>query len=284
MRKGKGRSCHLFLLLSIILMILPTFQVQAASKTTVYVVASIKYKGSSEDGKESFTQKISYNKNGLITKINTPNIASIKQTFTYGKKNRLKKLVKKTANGGLKGTATTTYSYKNGLLYTKKTVNIGGGTELFTYTWKNGVITSAEFLDGWKNDDGSVTSTKHDLTFTYKKGHVVKQTDKNEHGTNVAKVTLDNKGNVIKGAYYMNGEKNVEFVYSAGITYDKSTKRMKKAKTKFHRPMMRGTDNYTKTIKYKKIKVSKKNVELIKEQQWQLLNANLNQSGIGFAW
>ena len=59
---------------------------------------------------------------------------------------------------------------------------------------------------------------------------------------------------------------------------------MKKAKTKFHRPMMRSTDNYTKTIKYKKIKVSKKNVELIKEQQWQLLNANLNQPGIGFAW
>ena len=47
---------------------------------------------------------------------------------------------------------------------------------------------------------------------------------------------------------------------------------------------MRGTDNYTKTIKYKKIKVSKKNVKLIKEQQWQLLNANLNRLGIGFAW
>lgn len=265
-------------------MILPAYQVHAASKTTVYVVESIKYKGNSEDGKENFTQKISYNKNGLITKINTPNIASIKQTFTYDKKNRLKKLVQTTAHGGLKGTVTTAYSYKNGLLYTKKTVNIGGGTESFTYTWKNGVIKSAEFLDSWKTSDGSVVSLKHDLTYTYKKGHVVKQTAKNEQGTNVAKVTLDNKGNAIKGAYYMNGEKNVEFVYSAGITYDKSTKRMKKAKTKFHRPMMRGTDNYTKTIKYKKIKVSKKNVELIKEQQWQLLNANLNQAGISFAW
>ena len=67
-------------------------------------------------------------------------------------------------------------------------------------------------------------------------------------------------------------------------TYDKATKRMKKSKTRFRRSMMRGTDNYTKTIKYKKIKVSKKNVKLIKEQQWQLLNANLNRLGIGFAW
>ena len=284
MKKLKGRLRHLILFFTIILMILPAYQVQAESKKTVYVVASIKYKGSSEDGKENFTQKISYNKKGLITKINTPNKASIKQTFSYDKKNRLKKLVKTTANGGLKGTATTTYSYKNGLLHTKKTVNIEGGTEFFTYTWKNGVITSAEYLDSWKNNDGSVSGTKHSLTFKYKKGHVVEQTDKNVYGTNVAKVTLDKKGNAIKGAYYMNGEKNKDFVYSADITYNKSTKRMKKAKTKFHRPMMRGTDNYTKTIKYKKIKVNKKYVKQIKEQQWQLLNANLNQSGIGFAW
>ena len=97
-------------------------------------------------------------------------------------------------------------------------------------------------------------------------------------------VLLKNLNTVTPANENLNGDHIIYITNSANITYDKSRKRMKKAKTKFHRPMMRGTDNYTKTIKYKKIKVSKKNVELIKEQQWQLLNANLNQSGIGFAW
>lgn len=120
---------------------------------------------------------------------------------------------------------------------------------------------------------GETRSTSTNMSYAYKKGHLVKQT--NETGTSgniVFTYGYDKKGNLKKvtdprptsGTYGTTKYTN---------TYDKKTKMLKKRSEK----RGSGAAYATTTYKYKKIKV--KNAALAKKiaaQQWSIINNNNN--------
>ena len=238
---------------------------QSNTKKTLYIISSISVK---ENGKTT-PIKLSYNKNGLLKKIDASYSDSrITQSFYYDNSNQLTKRIMKGSDYGSKVNVTYLYTWKKGKL--KKIVTDFSGndtcTTVFKYNSQNLISSQAVTYSG--------DSFKFTTDFTkYKKGHRVKAKgyDKYEAG-------LDKKGNI---TYYWLGE----YVGNqASIKYDKNG-RVKTLKRTFTTGMY-GSDKHTQNLNfsYKQISVPKKVGDLIAEQQWTLINNARSYNDVSFAW
>ncbi|SFB17388.1 hypothetical protein SAMN05216249_111100 [Acetitomaculum ruminis DSM 5522] len=254
----------------------------ASSKKTIYVVSSVKVNGTTANGKENYKSSVSYNKYGLLTKINNNGSENITDTFTYDKNQRLTKFTEKIGTGDAKDINTTNYSYKNGKLCKSTRNRQDGDKVVTTYTWKNGLITSSTLVTSWLQN-GKTESVTTKSSYKYKNNHVCYAKDSSNGYKNEFFITHDKKGNVTKFVYKNNSNKKAILNVSSKITYDKN-KRATKIVNEFKSPFLDKAEKFTKTVTYKKITVDKKYASAIANQQWQLLNANFNSIGIGFAW
>ena len=197
--------------------------------------------------------------------------------YTYANNGLLKKSV---ASNNMDGKTTTTYAYNGAVLKNKKLV-YSGGTNTVAYTAnKNGKITkatqtipqssgkiarnyTAKYKSGninrisWKEIfemNGEKTTSNDVCTYTYKNGRVATRT---LYGTKTT-YAYDAKGNVknIGGSKYKNK-------YNAKKQLVKTTQ----SETGF---------KYTKTYKYRAIKVKASLADKVQAQQWSLINDNLN--------
>lgn len=256
-----------------ILAVTAPFKAEAASKKAVYVISSIKTKGQGRLGvEENYTKKIKYNSKGLITNISQPDSEDISYSFKYDNKGRVKRFTEKIGKGSHKATSIYTYHYKAGRLQKRILSSTNGDANTNTFTYNNkGRITAAKVESTWKEETGEIGSETHILQFKYQKGHVVKQTGL--FGMTMTR-TLDKHANISSYVMTMpDGSVMNESYLQAHFTYNKS-KRIKTRKFRYRNPMMDHEENLTQTVKYKKIKVNKKYVDLIKAQQWQLMNAD----------
>lgn len=230
----------MLMLLLVVLFTFETFnctKVSAASKKEyVYVLIS------SDDGyKKTYT----YNKNGLITKIDEGGSAV---TYKYDSKKRIKKCDYTGAPGTIRH-STVTYSYdKKGRIYK---LNSEGShlsnTYCFTYSYdkNNKVVKVIEDFSGHGADS----------KYSYNKS---KQIIKKTSGNSIYNYAYDKRGNL----------KSVKNTYSS----TEYTNKYNKNKCLIKRTTSTGNTKKVCTFKYKKIKVDKKYVKQIKEQQWALLN------------
>ncbi len=262
--RSKSVAWIIAIVLMASLLFLPYHPAKAAAKEKIYVVSAMKL----NDGMTTLTNNKT-NKKGFIKTIKSP--IDI-QTFTYGKKFRLKKYVSQVISGDFKGTDTWTYTWKKGLLK-KKTGKSADGTETQTYTYnkKKQIKSSA---NTWSNSEGTNVSQS---SYKYKKGHVAKETAKGTGWTNVITYKFDKRKNVTSVSAISNG-RQVSY-YKAAITYKKKGPSI--IKTRRKNPMMDKEENLTISFTYKKIKVKKSYVKAIKEQQWKLIN---NAGCCSFAW
>jgi len=223
----------------------------AGGKTSVWVIdkAVTKYTGAKS------TDTITYNKNGLVTchKSVTKGEDNYNETYSdnygYTSKSAFKKFIVK-INGEKQGSFTFTLNSKG---YVTKSVQKSTTTgNKYAYTYKY-------------NKKGQVSSIKSKReTFTYKfnsKGLLSQITMKsNEGDKSVFGYKYDSKGNLTKGLYNKKTERTYKNTYKNG---------------RLAKQVVKGTDGtvmYTCTYTYKKVKVPKSLVKMIKEQQGILAN------------
>ena len=206
---------------------------------------------------------------GLVSKTTTK--------YTYGKNGLMTKSV---SSNNMDGKTTTTYSYNGAVLKNKKMAYSGGSNTVAYTANKNGKITkavavmpqpngkitrtyTAKYKSGninkisWKEVfemDGEEAVFNDACTYTYKNGRVASRT---MYGSKTTYV-YDAKGNLknIGGSKYNNK-------YNAKKQLVKTTQ----SETGF---------KYTKTYKYKAIKVKASIADKVQAQQWSLINNNLN--------
>lgn len=266
-----ARSALAFLLVAVIVIaFVPVIgQADAASKKTVYVVKSIKIK---QNGK-TYISKISYNKDGLITKAVHPSEDAI-MTYTYGKNGEIRSYEEKVTSGKLKGfVGKKTYNWKDGkMVKLTGTISEPGssGDDSFDtkFTYKGKKVVKSHSTERYFNEKGEPESYDQDIRYTYKDGKVVKaegmitttyKYDK-KGNLNDMKITFKNKDGKIETPGY----------YKARISYKNN--RAHTLKTENKNGMMDKPIKNTQTYSYKKIKVSKSLADKIAAQQWTLVN------------
>ena len=250
--------------------------VQAASKTTsIYVLKSSASSSGDEGESGSWTSsyKYGYNKNGLVKKCDaklsvykytykndrlikltdTPSegydsLGSEKNTYSYDKKGRIKKMVSvtKDPDTGKTTTTTSTLSYDSKNRITKMMIKAEGEYPLevsYSYTYNSKGQLAEEVTD-----DGSVS-----VSYEY-----------------------DKKGNLEKSVYfykYDGGELTTNVTYKN--TYDKKGNLVKAAKTYEYSDPSYSPYAETVIYKYRKITVPKKYIKQIKDQQRKMILYNV---------
>lgn len=222
---------------------------QAATKT-VYVITSTTE--TANWGIESkVTSKYTYNKNGLMTKWASTSNMDGKTTTSYTYNGTVLKGKKKT-NGDYTETVTYTAN-KNGKITKAVDVSLQPYAKIkrtFTAKYKSGKVNKIS----WKTVLNDESPTNDAYTYKYKNGRVVLRTWDN---SKVA-YAYDSKGNLnsIGGSKYKN-------------TYN--------AKKQLTKTSQSATGyKYSKTYKYKAIKVKASVADKVQAQQWALINKNLN--------
>ena len=293
MNNGKGKNMRktkriIGLLLALILssaILYPAPAAQAAAKEKMYVVSGITIK----DGSKTVNVKIKYKK-GFIKKITSPGET---QTFTYGKKFRLKKYVDNKSSGNFPGKETRTYTWKKNRI---RKISVQGSADKNTFNYsynKKKRVSKVNIVSEW-TEDGKKVSASSKETYTYNKRgcytriiHEMKTG--NETHKDVNTFQYDKKKNVTQRKMTMNGKNFPNSFYKAKISYKKG--RVRKMTTSHLIPM--GMDgkpsNLTISFTYKKVSVKKSYADRIAQQQWQLINTSpmLNGSSngvMGFAW
>lgn len=238
----------------------------AASKKNVTIVKSmnISFKSDVENLKSKSTIKY---KKGFIT-----GYKDIEGSYklSYDKKYRIKKCVGKISD---LGTRTGTYTWKKNKLEKIDLVfDLYNETSKFTY--KGGKISKCDL----NYEHGGATG-KETITFNYKKGHISKKVRKMEGNiTYTDIISFDKNKNAVKRVEKIDGK--VQEKWSVNIKYGKNKKPEKLV------AVCKNSENtdvitYKYTFKYKKVKVAKKYVKAIKEQQWKLINSAIGES---YAW
>ena len=254
--KHLKRTTVLILALIMTITLLPA-AAQAASKKTVYVVSSVKVV---ENGKTTAI-KLSYNENGLLTKIaSTYADEKTTETFSYNKKDQLTKYVKKILSGKHKGdNETFTYTYnKKGQRKSKDSKDY---KVTYKYNSGNQIITAV--------------SEHGDTNFKYKNGHVKKASGT---GPITYSATFDDHDNIKEWSNKFNTEKIGYGSYA--YTYYKNG-RAKTLKKTFKPNPMGSEKTQTLTFTYTKMTVPANLTDTIADQQWQFINGN---GVVGFAW
>ena len=214
----------------------PAMQTQA-SKAKVYVISKIDY--------GYRTDKLSYNKSGLVTKINNGGGYATQYTYSGSK-------IKNFYTSG-EGTrfSSGVNTYKNGKLV--KVDNYGshsGNTYHHTYTYKNGRIVKRS---------GTIADQTITKKYSYnKKGYIAKMTTTTRSGSKATKYAYDKRGNLTKEAGTSNRTYKNKYNKRGLIT----------AKTTSYSASSSSTIKYS----YKRITVPKKYVKAIKAQQRALIN------------
>lgn len=241
-----------------------------SKRVSVYVVSSAVYKqGNNEDS--VIKLKLSYNKDGFITKQTTRNWDFERITYKKKKVASHSFYLRGDAYGGFG----FKYSYKRGKLV-KSTGSDGEGLMTSKYTLnKKNLVTKV--VTKWPNGGYvELPGTTVVATFKYdKEGRIVKSdyryTDENQKIEDTLSYKYDSKGypkSLTSSRYHsmweeFGGSGVSKFVYNFKNTYKKG---------RLVKTVMRSHDEAPKTlktitIKYKKIKVDARDVDAIKKQQ-----------------
>ena len=214
----------------------PALETQA-SKAKVYVISKIDYGYNSE--------KLSYNKNGLLTKISTGDGYATQYTYSGSK---IKNFY--TSGGGTRFSSGVN-TYKNGkLVKVDNYGSNGGNTYHHTYTYKNGRIAKRS---------GTIADQPITKKYAYnKKGYVKKMTQTTRSSSSSTKYAYDKKGNLTK--------KTGPSSYTYKNKYDK--RGLLTSKTTIYS----GSSSSTIKYSYKRITVPKKYAKAVKAQQRALIN------------
>lgn len=231
-------------------------QDQAATKT-VYVLTKETEKFAGE-GSSATTSIFSYNTSGLVNKfVYKLDKKKSVYKYAYDKSNRLTKAtlpsgiksVNKYSNGNL---VQTTMTYSNSIL-TK---------EVYKATYKSGKITKKTRIQYFTGPDGNKWTDKTTFKYTYNKKGLI------------SKYGLSGSMNAFK----YDAHNNFAQISAGGIatkyenTYDSKGNLVKQVELYGDNAVS------TTTYEYKKIKVKKALAEKIEQQQWSLLNGDLNNA------
>lgn len=276
--KYAARIAAVVLTLTVAFAFVPFFgSADAAAKKKVTVVKSMKITFDSNVTYKDLKKNTIKYKNGFITKYKDTEGT---YTLSYDKNYKVKKLKAK-MNGKQARfyNYTQTYTWKN-----NKMIQIvqksGDVTNTFNNTYNGNKIVKSDLTWSYKGD-----TEKSSCTYTYKKNHISKSVLTQEDGTKLsAKYKFDKKGNVIQGD--VKAGKTANSTTLAHITYGKN-----KLPSQIQATFIsyESQQAYTAVYKftYKTIKVPKKYVKAVKEQQWKLLNdpsANDVSRGESLAW
>ena len=229
--------------------------VEAASYENVYVI--VKIEQSEPAINRTSVKKISYNKNGFISKISLSQDAefgkySETQTWKY-KNNKMKSIKLQFNSDGTKGTGTTKGTYDSKGRLTKIAYKGSDGfTHIFKYEYdkKGRIIKSTEILP----ENKFVSKFKYNS-----KGQVIKtETDDGS----IFKSSYNKKGDVIKYEI-INPDATITYTYDR--TYNKKGLLTGVTQTDIQNGQSSIASKATFT--YKKIRVKKKLAKMIKKQQ-----------------
>ena len=285
MRKAKRIFGLLLALILSSVILSPAPAAQAAAKKKMYVVSGITIK----DGSKTIKAKIKYKK-GFIKQITSPGET---QTFTYGKKFRLKKYVDIKSSGNFPGKETRTYTWKKNRI---KKIAVQGSYDKNTFNYiynKKKHVRQINILSEWIEDGKKISSSSNESYSYNKRGCYTRITHEiktgNETHKHVNSFKYDKKGNVTQRRMTIDGKNFPNSYYTAKISYKKG--RVRKMTTSHLIPM--GMDgkpsNLTISFTYKKVSVKKSYLDRIVQQQWQLINTSPMLNGAsngvtGFAW
>lgn len=246
----------------------------AAKKTTVYMLSKV-YR--IDSGKKTLAKSYSYRNDGLL-KGYTGSIAAIVGEYKYDKKNRLVQF-----RTSLNEWTNYDYTYnKQGQIatihkyYTSKydpSFYSDAGKAKCTYN-KKGLMTKKVYQTKELNYTTNINeNVKITIQYSYKNGHLVKETITTKRGNNIFNTTktikYDDNGNVrFENVKSTNGSERMTYIN----TYN-SKGRLTKCVTQ-----MSSGNTSTCTYTYIKMKVPNSLLESVKKQQWSLLNHDYNNA------
>ena len=264
--KGFKITTVIVLALAVSLCMIPLMgQAKTAKKVDVQVVSKITTNFKSNATKFKKTCNVKY-KDGLVTHYEDANGIF---NMTYTKDNKIKKRVE-TDNDSDK--IVYNYTFKKG-----KVVKDGKSKECIykdIFKSKAQKIVSAVLMI---KDKGDKKFVKIPCKYSYKNDRVVKAVGDYGDFKAVDKYTYDKKGNMVKNVEKA-GSKTTEKI-NAKIKYKNGL--AVKIMTKVIKPNMGAPINYSRTFKYKTIKVNEDALKLVERQQWQVVNSDVVQ---GFVW
>lgn len=229
---------------------------------TVYVLTGLTetYRSTSKDGytgelrkfEQVKTVKFTYAKNGLLVQsaYSSGDLKNIKHKWKYNKKYQIVKIIRNN------GTTKITLNSKGRMKKAK--IDYGWAAYSDAFTYKSGKVAAIKTVGN---------GTTEEKKFAYKNGRVVSMKSRTK-GSGIpssladwrtTKYSYDKKGNL------------------AGMdaTYSSKGLLTKRYKSTYKDSSPTGSET-TITYKYKAIKVNSKLASQIKEQQWALLNDNIN--------
>lgn len=232
--------------------------VNAAGTETMYLVQNV-----TSTGNRTFNDAFSYNSNGLITNI-VPQDYEQPFTCQYGKG-----LLKTVYQGGYSDVNNTQYNPLQYVVYNykydskKRIVEKSSNMGSYRYTYnKDGKVIKRIY-----KGSGVYGSSKSTDKYTYNDDGRITEIDRN--GTATITCTYDKYGNLKKTTNSANSQSKT---YTNTYTNGRITKQ--KIKGQY--------ETYTMTFSYKKVKVPKKYVSAVKEQQDSLLNQDMPPAAVNF--
>jgi hypothetical protein len=230
-----------------------------ASTKAVYVITSSVETATFGSNVYKNTLKYTYNDNGLVKKLalsgNMDIDSSSTTTYSYSG-TTLKKAIETTSDETIVTKYTTN---KKGqftkAIQVKDRSNGGKLTNTYTVKYKSGKLKKIN-VKGVFVQDGESSTTKNAYSYAYKNGRVVSRTADGYEST----YEYDKKGNLNK--------------ITGATRTNKYNSKNQVTKTTLSAPA--AGYKYTKTFKYKAIKVDASAVDKVLAQQWAIVNANMN--------
>ena len=235
--------------------VIPVTEVSAADKVKIKVITSI------TDNIGSKQYSLSYNKNGLINKINYYNSTVYNISYDSDYMIKKTKVTKSTLAGKIKYTLSTVKNDSGNVKKLKSTNKKEGSPTVYTYDDEERIKTAVV----------NRGSDKHKYKFTYdSKDRIKKFTFATSSGT----LAYNKAGNLSKYTEvknYGNGPITMRYKY----TYTKNKKGLVTSCTQKN---VDYGSTLKRKFKYKTVLVPEDAEDVVREQQWALINRNANQA------